>query len=419
MRSAYPLTALECELLDAVARDREDEAALSVLADYWLQQGDETHGAYVQLQVGELASRLDLADEEARLSEYAMQWRRPALEAGYAERDLAFDRGVLQWPLAVAAGSALDEHPDVMRISPRYYREVRAVSRGRDIDVHEAEVMTPLAARSADAARVAIKSVSPAWEGRQPFPVLEREAAVLAQLHHRNVSRLVGWTVRPDGLALVVEWAGVDLQHILSQTRRHQRTLGLAFAISVALQLCDALAAIHAAGIVHKEIRPDHLVIAADGTVTVIDFGYVKSSVPIWPEARYGYPPGGVSPAGGRMHGLRYMSPQQVLGRALEPPTDVFSAALTVYELADGQHRIQGTTNDMDTLIALRDCRFAPSGVPRPFASILERAVARQSSARPTPVELRNTLAAAAEASRLEVGPHVIAQTLVELGIRA
>jgi len=47
---------IERELLDAVARDRDDEATLAVLADYWIEHGDEAHGAYVQLHCGDAST---------------------------------------------------------------------------------------------------------------------------------------------------------------------------------------------------------------------------------------------------------------------------------------------------------------------------------------------------------------------------
>src|SRR5262245_23983350 len=124
------LALTELELLEAVARDPDDEAALGVLADYWLEHGEEARGAYLHLQCGELGERIDLAPEETRLAEHARRWREPLLRAGYRECDLALERGVLQWPLALEAGHSLDDQPDLVRLSPRYYRELRTLRTG-------------------------------------------------------------------------------------------------------------------------------------------------------------------------------------------------------------------------------------------------------------------------------------------------
>ncbi|MEO8702045.1 MAG: protein kinase [Kofleriaceae bacterium] len=416
--SRYPLTALECELLEAVARDRGDEAALSVLADYWSQQGDEARGAYTQLQLGELGERLDLADEEARLSEHALRWRRPAIDAGYAEADLVFDRAVLQHPLAVPAGGPLDDHPDILRISPRYYRERRRVRQGGDFDVFEADVVTPMGT----VGRVALKSVAPWWRTNPPFPLLEREATILAGIAHRNVPRALGWAIRPNGRALVLSWGGISLEALLDESRHHARPLGLAFTISVALQLCDALEALHAGRIVHRELRPDHVLVSTDGVVTVIDYGYVGADTPMWNEARYGYGPGQISPGPSTESLISrggYMSPEQVEGRDLTGATDVFSLGLVIAELVDGTRAVSREQSGFEIIMAIRDGRLTLPVLPAPFMTVLQRMLAREAVARPSPAVVRAELERAVAATRTAVGPHVIAQILCELGVPA
>ena len=75
---AAPLTSLECELLEAIAHDR-DPGAMAVLGDYWIEHVDEERGAFVQLSAGDNAQRIDLADEE---TPHAPRGRLLALPAG-------------------------------------------------------------------------------------------------------------------------------------------------------------------------------------------------------------------------------------------------------------------------------------------------------------------------------------------------
>ncbi len=399
----------ERALLEAVARDPGDEAALGVLADYWLEHGEEARGAYLHLQLGELGARIDLAAEEARLAEHAQRWREPLLRAGHDERDLAIDRGFLQRPPAVQAGSPLDEDPDLVRLSPRYYRELRTLRVGHFLDVIAAEAVTPLRTE-----RVAIK----APHSPDMVPILEREHAILRRIRYPNVSRELGLAIRPDGPALVLAWAGTGLDEIVEATRRHDRTLGVAFAVSVACQLCDALAAIHAAGVVHREVRADHVLVAADGTVTLIDFGYVRAAEPMWPGAEYGYGPGQVSPGPMLIPGLRYLSPEQAMGEPLDERTDLYSAAILACVLVQGVHPVDGGT-DFERVLAIRDGNLQLPTLPPPIAEVIRRAVARRPQRHGSARELRDALAAAAAASSIEIGPHVIAQLLCELGVPA
>ena len=97
-----PLTSLECELLERVAQER-DEQAITVLADYWIERVDEARGSFVQINTGENRERADLADEEARLSAHTYRWRAAALTAGFSERDLVIADGFVQYPLCLDA----------------------------------------------------------------------------------------------------------------------------------------------------------------------------------------------------------------------------------------------------------------------------------------------------------------------------
>src|SRR5262245_52009734 len=109
---------LERELLDALAHDRDDRAVRSVLADYWIECGLEARGTFLQLCCGDHDALFTLGGEVASMAHCAAAWRAPLVGAGFAERDLVFDGGILEWPLAVDAGEPLDDHPALVRVSP-------------------------------------------------------------------------------------------------------------------------------------------------------------------------------------------------------------------------------------------------------------------------------------------------------------
>jgi uncharacterized protein (TIGR02996 family) len=401
----------ERELLEAVARDPTDEAALAVLADYWIEHGEQARGEYLHLhlQLGERGARIDRAAVAARFSDEAWRWRVPLLRAGYDPRELALDRGFLQRPLAVPAGDQLDGDPDLLRLSPRYYRELRTLRAGRYLTMIAAEAVTPLGAE-----RVVLKAPC----HPEARPSLEREHAILSRLRHPNVARELGLAIRPGWPALVLAWSGASLDRLLASARELRRTLGVAFAVSVACQLCDALAAIHAAGIIHLEVRADHVLVAADGTVTLIAFGDVHVAKPMWPDAKFRRGPRKFSSDWVADLVIDHFSPEQARAMPLDECTDLYSVAVLACELVEGLHPVYGRTW-MERLTAAQTGNLLVPALPSPVATVIRRALARRSARIGSARELGDALAIAAAAASIEIGPHVIAQSLCELGVPA
>jgi len=296
-------------------------------------------------------------------------------------------------------------------MSPRYYRIVRCAQQNADFEVFIADDVTPMRTRFSSRERVVIKGVTDPGD-EVSAALIEREHAILRRLRHRNVVSTLGYAVTRKGRALATRWAGVGLDVLVRATRAAGRRLGAPFAIAVGVQLCEALDAIHRAGVVHREVRPDHVLVAEDGTVTLIDFAEVQAAEPA-PDTRMISP----GPRGRGMFG--YLSPEQCEGRALDPRTDVFSAAIIVCELVASVHPVRDPASDFELLVALRDCRFELPEMPSPVAEPIRRTLVplarRQMRAR----DLRRQLVQAAEYARLDIGPHVIARTLCELGVTA
>lgn len=405
---SVPLSSLECELLEAIARG-ETDGAMGVLADYWIERVDEARGAFVNLHCGELEDRIDLADEESRLAEHAARWRAPALAAGYSERDLILQNGFLQFPIVVAAEDPLDGHPDIVRISPRYYRERRCVREGMDCNVYEAEAVTPRTTT-----RVALKTaIHP-----NALALVERECAILRRITHPNVARVLGHAVRREGRAVVFPWYGTDLRTLVESAAEHRRVLGVALAISVGVQLLDAIAAVHRAGIIHTEVRSEHVMVAGDGTVTLVDFGFVRGEPPR-PEDSSFYDL--ISPVRNpkeQRYRFRYLSPEQCRGLELGPATDVFSAAGVICELATSQHLTHTAHTAYQVLDQITHRQLEPPvQFPAPLGEALRMALDLDCDLRPSADVFRDTLIEHARRADVNIGPHVIAQRLVELGV--
>ena len=96
-------------------------------------------------------------------------------------------------------------------------------------------------------------------------------------------------------------------------------------------QVTKALAQAHLVGLVHRDIKPDNLMVRRDGLVKVLDFGLARSLAPSTA--------GGTATMPGTVLGTApYMSPEQVLGQPAGPPSDVFSLGTVLYELLTGRH---------------------------------------------------------------------------------
>jgi serine/threonine protein kinase len=394
-----PLTVTECELLEAVAQ--QQDGAQAVLGDYWITNVDEERGSFVM-------------HERARLAADVSRWREPLVRAGFDERDLVLANGFLQWPLCVPAGDPLDGDPlhlaDLVRISPRYFREHDVLRAGVELDTIEAEAITPRTKT-----RAVIKSP------REPeyVDILEHELAILQLVDHRNVIRPFGRVIRRGGVrALALPWAGIDLRRLLTLLREHGRLLGDDVVLAIAVQLLDGLAALHAAGIAHREVRPDHVMVAADGTVRVIDFGTASHGASRF--SRYSRFISPSYPVDWRYR-MMYMSVEQTVGDNIDARTDLFSVAGLIAELATNVHPLmrQPVGSDFELVMRIRQQPFDLSGLPAPLRISLAMALERDRERRPAAADLRETLRAAARQMRLEIGPHVIARRLVELGVPA
>src|SRR5262249_2675189 len=101
-------------------------------------------------------------------------------------------------------------------------------------------------------------------------------------------------------------------------------------------QAAQALAAAHAAGVVHRDVKPANLMVRDDGIVKVLDFGLARR-LPALATQRPA-PRGSGTDPGTRVGTLIYMSPEQARAEPVNAATDIFSLGLVLYELATGQH---------------------------------------------------------------------------------
>lgn len=162
----------------------------------------------------------------------------------------------------------------------------------------------------------------------------EREAQALSALNHPNLITIfeVGDV---NGLHFIA------MEFVEGQTLRAMMngTLRLRDVLSIVAQVAEALSAAHQSGIIHRDIKPDNIMVRADGYVKVLDFGLAKLAEA---EVPAGAPGPAHTQAGATMGTLAYMSPEQATGETIDHRTDIWSLGVVLYELVTSEKPFQG-----------------------------------------------------------------------------
>jgi eukaryotic-like serine/threonine-protein kinase len=203
------------------------------------------------------------------------------------------------------------------------------------------------------------------------------EARAAAALNHPNVCTIFA-VDESDGISMIV------MEYVAGQTLKQRLAAGklpLADAVNVARQIALGMAAAHAVGIVHGDLKPANIMIAPDDVAKIMDFGLAHKQplatptdeTASWETAD----PGGLSGT------PQYMSPEQARGEPATTASDVFSLGLILYEMVSGTKAVSGDSlldvlREIDTL----DGERYAHDVPEPLATILRRALAADARSR-------------------------------------
>jgi serine/threonine-protein kinase len=223
----------------------------------------------------------------------------------------------------------------------------------------------------------------------------ERESRVISAIHHPNVCAVLDNGTTPRGAPFLVmeRLFGESLRTVLGRRER----LGVADTLAIALQLLSAIDAVHAVGIIHRDIKPDNIILVGRGgcdpIVKLLDFGLCRRS-------HQGANQEMTMTAEGAIVGTpEYMAPEQVLGSKPDVRIDTYAVGVVMYEMLTGDRTFFAKTV-REILSGVMNKRVRPirdlrRDVPRSLQQIVAKAMSREPNQRfQTAAEFQEALCA-------------------------
>ncbi|HNS27947.1 MAG TPA: protein kinase [Steroidobacteraceae bacterium] len=269
------------------------------------------------------------------------------------------------------------------RAQLRGYRRVRELARGSVSDLFLAE--------GEEAGELVVLKVTHALRKAngvdQSFDRFLQEYEIVRRLRHPNVVRIHDLGVMDEFAFIVMEYfAGGDLR------RRMRAPLPLREAFAYALEIARALAAVHGAGVRHRDLKPGNVMVRDDGSLALIDFGLAKHEALAFE----------ITDTGMIFGTPHYMSPEQGHGQATDERSDLYSLGVMLYEMLT---RTKPFDADNPMAIIYLHAKAPVPRLPPPLARaqpIIDRLMAKDRDAR---FASADEVAAMLEMAIEELGP--------------
>jgi len=221
---------------------------------------------------------------------------------------------------------------------------------------------------------VAIKILHEAYSDDTAFQERFRmEARAAANLSHPNIVTVHDFGYDHDQLYIVMEHIpGKDLKTLLRQRGRYP----IQDAVSLMVQACAGVGYAHRAGLVHCDIKPHNFIVTPDNRLKVTDFGIARALSTIQPDERadvvWGSP--------------QYFSPEQAIGEAPSPASDVYSLGIVLYETITGALPFNAPTSDELARLHLEHYPVPPReyipDIPPALEEIILKVLSKEPAAR-------------------------------------
>jgi eukaryotic-like serine/threonine-protein kinase len=216
-----------------------------------------------------------------------------------------------------------------------------------------------------------------------------REAQLLTRLAHPNIVEIYDFGESPDGvLYLVMErLRGSTLDALLAEHGR----MRVERVCQIGIQICDALIAAHARGVVHRDLKPANVMLidGFDCFVKVLDFGLAKAFETDAAATSQ------ITTVGAMLGTPLYMAPEAIRGEASDPRTDLYALGCLLYELVTGRAPFAAPSSPAVMMRQLGERAPALVGVPPQLASLVALLLEKTTDARPeSALVVRRQLAA-------------------------
>ncbi|WP_033436788.1 serine/threonine-protein kinase [Saccharothrix sp. NRRL B-16314] len=235
---------------------------------------------------------------------------------------------------------------------------------------------------------VAIKQLllAPSLDEREQDEAIQRamrEGRIAAKLHHPNAIAVYDVVEENGAPCLVMEYLP---SYSLADTMAEHAPLDPIEVAQIGMQAAAALAAAHAAGIVHRDVKPGNVLLADNGLVKITDFGISRASDDVT-----------VTKTGLIAGTPAYLAPEIARGQDPSPASDVFSLGSTLYAAAEGEPPFGLSENTLGVLHSVAAGRINPPTLDHPLTDVLLRLLSYEPADRPTMAQARDLLNAVAQ----------------------
>jgi serine/threonine-protein kinase len=217
---------------------------------------------------------------------------------------------------------------------------------------------------------------------------LKSEIRLARRISHRNVVRTHDFGEAEGLYFITMEYvAGTSLRQLIDQHGR----LSVDATLAVGKQLCRALEVAHEQGVIHRDIKPQNMMVQPDGVLKVMDFGV----------ARLAERSSGMTQAGVVVGTLEYMAPEQLLGEDMDSRVDLYAAGVVLYECLTGRAPFASSSPMARVSRLLETVPPAPrelyGDIPEPISQLVLRAMSADRDARPASAAALHSMLATVE----------------------
>jgi eukaryotic-like serine/threonine-protein kinase len=195
------------------------------------------------------------------------------------------------------------------------------------------------------------------------------EALALSKLNHPGIATIYDFDTQDGVDFLVMEY----IPGIMLSEKLAGRPLPEKEVIALGTQLAEALAAAHAEGVVHRDLKPGNLRLTGDGRLKILDFGLAKLEHPVIPHAATE----SVTDAQAAAGTLPYMAPEQLLDEEVDARTDIHAAGAVLYEMATGQRPFGKLERAQLITAILQQAPAPPAQLNSQVSAELERVIGK------------------------------------------